>query len=60
VLNSNKFKNNDNNDNNDEIASLDNGLMFLCFQRRSSAVEQLLEKNYRIHCSVNNIVSASL
>uniref|UniRef100_A0A2K5HC64 rRNA adenine N(6)-methyltransferase n=1 Tax=Colobus angolensis palliatus TaxID=336983 RepID=A0A2K5HC64_COLAP len=27
---------------------------------KSSAVQQLLEKNYRIHCSVHNIVSAAV
>lgn len=32
------------------------GLLWTC---RSSAVEQLLEKNYRIHCSVHNVVSHS-
>lgn len=31
------------------------GVTSLCY--RSSAVQQLLEKNYRIHCSVHNIVS---
>ena len=28
--------------------------------RRSTAVEQLLEKNYKIHCSVQNVVSTSI
>lgn len=28
-----------------------------CPLPRSSAVEQLLEKNYRIHCSLHNVVS---
>lgn len=28
-----------------------------CAVSRSSAVEQLLEKNYRIHCSLHNVVS---
>lgn len=30
------------------------------FFSRSAAVEQLLEKNYRIHCSMRNIVSKQL
>lgn len=35
-------------------------LLWWFWMYRSTAVEQLLEKNYRIHCSVHNVVSRSL
>lgn len=32
-------------------------IMLMFIISRSGAVEQLLEKNYKIHCSVHNVVS---